>query len=92
MKKPYSTHELVSLLDCRPQTARAALCRAGHYLGMKPVKLPNGRLLWPAEQVERVLQGLPARPESDDKEEASDWRVRAKEHLIADCVVKRNRD
>jgi hypothetical protein len=28
----------------KPQTWRAAYCRNGHYLGMVPVKLPNGRL------------------------------------------------
>lgn len=91
MKKPYSTDELVGMLDCRPQTARAALCRSGHYLGIVPIKLPNRKLLWPAEQVERVLQGLPARPESDAKEEVSDWRVRAKELRLSGCAAKRDR-
>jgi len=41
----------------RPQTWRASFCRHGHYLGMIPIKLPNGRLLWDAAEVERLTAG-----------------------------------
>lgn len=44
-----TTEELARRLGLRPQTLRAALCRNGHYFGLRPVKLPNGRLLWPAD-------------------------------------------
>ncbi|MBL0354374.1 MAG: DNA-binding protein [Dechloromonas sp.] len=40
-----------------PQTLRASLCRNGHYMGLRPVKLPNGRLLWDAAEVERLTAG-----------------------------------
>ena len=28
--------------------------------GIKPIKLPNGRLLWPADSVERLTSGSPS--------------------------------
>jgi len=37
------------------QTLRRAFCVNGHYLGIKPVKLPNGRLLWPTDGIGRIL-------------------------------------
>lgn len=52
-----TTEEMAGLLRIFPQTARAGLCRNGHYLGMRPVKLPNGKLLWDAAAVERLTSG-----------------------------------
>lgn len=52
-----STEELATILRVAVQTPRASLCRKGHYLGMRPVKLPSGRLLWDAAEVERLLSG-----------------------------------
>lgn len=52
-----TTEELAAMLRIVPQTPRAALCRQGHYLGLRPVKLPNGRLLWNAAEVERLTAG-----------------------------------
>ena len=52
-----STEEVAVQLRIRPQTARAGLCRDGHYLGMRPVKLPNGKLLWDAAEVARLTSG-----------------------------------
>jgi hypothetical protein len=52
-----STEELADRLRNRPQTARAAYCRSGHYLGMVPTKLPSGRLLWDAAEVQALLTG-----------------------------------
>lgn len=49
-----STEELAALLRLQPQSLRAALCRDGHYFGLRPRKLPNGRLLWPADAMERL--------------------------------------
>ncbi len=31
----------------KPQSVRVRLCRTGSYFGVKPRKLPNGRLSWP---------------------------------------------
>lgn len=52
-----TTEELAAEFKVVPQTARAALCRNGHYLGLRPVKLPNGKLLWDAAEVERLTAG-----------------------------------
>jgi hypothetical protein len=52
-----TTQEMAGQLRIVPQTARAGLCRNGHYLGMRPVKLPNGKLLWDAAAVERLTTG-----------------------------------
>lgn len=52
-----STDELATLARVRPQSIRAALCRVGHWLGLHPVKLPNGRLLWDAAAAQAVLSG-----------------------------------
>ena len=51
------TAEAADLLRIRPQTLRRALCLQGHYFGMRPVKLPNGRLLWDAADLDRLLDG-----------------------------------
>lgn len=55
--KKISTNRLAATLNVKPQTPRAALCRVGHYLGMRPVKLPNGRLLWDEDEAERLASG-----------------------------------
>lgn len=49
-----STEELAAALRLKPQSIRASLCRYGHYMGLIPYKLPNGRLLWPADAMERL--------------------------------------
>lgn len=59
-----STEELAAGVRVKPQTIRAALCRNGHYLGLRPCKLPNGRLLWDAAEVDRLLAGYVASVES----------------------------
>ncbi len=46
-----------AVLHIRPQTLRAALCRDGHYFGIRPVKLPNRMLAWPADAIDRLLNG-----------------------------------
>jgi len=53
----YSTEELAILSKLRPNTIRSSLCRLGHWLGIRPTKLANGRLLWDAAEVARVLRG-----------------------------------
>lgn len=53
-----TTEELARRLGLRPQTLRAALCRNGHYYGLRPAKCPNGRLLWPADAFEKLTGGV----------------------------------
>ena len=52
-----STVELAERLRISHKTPIAALCRKGHYLGLRPLKLSSGRLLWDAEEVSRLLNG-----------------------------------
>ncbi len=52
-----STNELAAQFRVSPTTIRRALCVKGHYLGLRPLKLPTGRLLWPAHEVEKLLRG-----------------------------------
>lgn len=50
-----NTKELAPLFRVEPATIRRAYCVDGHYLGLKPVKLPNKRLLWPKAEAMRLL-------------------------------------
>ncbi len=52
-----TTEEVAVALRVTPQTIRASLCRNSHYQGLKPVKLPNRKLLWDATAVEALLAG-----------------------------------
>jgi len=56
-----NTRELAACFRVEAATVRRAYCVKGHYLGLKPVKLPNQRLLWPRAEVIRVLEGETAR-------------------------------
>lgn len=51
-----STEELARAIAGRPASIRVRLCQTGSYYGIKPFKLPSGRLLWPADSVEQLLQ------------------------------------
>lgn len=52
-----TTEELSVLFRNRPQSVRASLCNKGHFCGLRPVKLPNGKLLWDSAEVASVLAG-----------------------------------
>ena len=50
-----TTEEAASCLRVKAQTLRAALCRDGHYFGIRPVRAPNRYLLWSACEVQSLL-------------------------------------
>ncbi len=52
-----TTHELADMLRVEQQTVRASYCRNGHYLGLRPLKLSNGKLLWDLTSAERLIAG-----------------------------------
>lgn len=55
-KENYSTtREIAEVLRIQPQTIIRGLCINGNYLGMKPKKLPNSRLLWPRSELKKLL-------------------------------------
>jgi hypothetical protein len=41
-----TTEKLAELVGVKPESVRRGYCVNGHYLGLVPVKLLNGRLLW----------------------------------------------
>jgi hypothetical protein len=41
-----TTKELADLLRVKTSTISNSVCVKGHYLDNKPIKMPNGRLLW----------------------------------------------
>lgn len=59
VQRVYTTDEAAKVLRQKPATLRASLCRRGHWLGIRPIKLPNNQLRWPADKVDRLI--TPAR-------------------------------
>ena len=66
-----TTEALADGLGIKPQTLRAAFCRHGHYFGIRPAKLPNGRLLWPADAIDRLTTGQAAKSATEGEPCAS---------------------
>lgn len=56
MQKFITTRELAAFLGITPGAIRRRLCVCGAYYGLTPQKLPNGRLLWPTEGVEKLTK------------------------------------
>ena len=50
-----TTAELAAALSMREQSIRKRLSQTGSYFGIRPVKLPNGRLRWPTDSVGRLI-------------------------------------
>jgi len=51
LKYELSAEQFAALNQVKSKTVRARLCRTGSYFGVRPLKLANGRLAWPAVQV-----------------------------------------
>lgn len=51
IKYDQSCEQFAALNQVKAQSVRARLCRFGDYFGIRPVKLANGRLAFPAVQV-----------------------------------------
>lgn len=52
-----TTEDLAAALGLKAATLRHRLCVEGTYFGITPHKLPNGRLLWPSDSIERLTTG-----------------------------------
>lgn len=48
---PLSCDEFARLNQVKAQSVRVRICRFGDYFGVRPIKLANGRLAFPAVQV-----------------------------------------
>ncbi len=58
IQKNYTTEQLAEEIHGQPSSIRTRFCKTGSYYGIKPKKLPNGRLLWPAEDVRKLIEGV----------------------------------
>lgn len=52
-----TTEQFAKNLGIKPESVRSRVCRTGEYFGLRPEKLVNGRLLWPADGAERLVVG-----------------------------------
>ena len=52
-----STEQLAALLHLKPQSIRKRYCETGTYYSLRPVKLANGRLIWPADAMSSLTKG-----------------------------------
>ena len=50
------TEELAEQMCCQPGAIRRRYCLDGSYYGVRPIKLPTGKLLWPLDTFERVTK------------------------------------
>ena len=55
--KQIKTEELAALVGVKPRTILLAHSRNKNYLGIKPIKLPNGRLRWDEAAVLTLIRG-----------------------------------
>ncbi|MBN8777164.1 MAG: DNA-binding protein [Thiomonas arsenitoxydans] len=51
-----TTEELASALHVEPESIHKARSKNGHYCGIQPIKLPNRRLAWPIDAIERITK------------------------------------
>jgi len=56
-RKFLSTQELADLIRGKPGSIRTRLCETGSFHGLRPKKLPNGRLLWDGDEAEKLVDG-----------------------------------
>jgi len=50
-----TTKELAAKFRAQEQTVRKRYAATGTYCGVRPLKLPNGRLLWPDGAIEQLV-------------------------------------
>lgn len=53
----HTTEQFAKNVGVKPESVRSRVCRTGEYFGIRPEKLINGRLLWPADAAERLVVG-----------------------------------
>ncbi|MDP3478150.1 MAG: hypothetical protein Q8R88_00160 [Desulfoprunum sp.] len=59
-KQYIPTNQFAARFGVKSDTVRRNLCVKGHFLSMKPLKLANGRLLWPDTTPERLIEEVVA--------------------------------
>ena len=52
----FTTGQLAHALSMQADSVRKRYWQTGSYFGVRPAKLPNGKLWWPADSLDRLLQ------------------------------------
>lgn len=60
-----TTKTFADQLGNRPTSIHHRVCTTGSYFGVRPAKLPNGRLLWPDDAVEQLISQRQKKREAD---------------------------
>lgn len=55
MQNRITTDAFAKAVGVNPNTIRHALCKNGHYMGVRPLKLPNRWLAWPRDEIDALL-------------------------------------
>lgn len=55
-KNHLNTNQFAARFGVKGETVRRNLCVKGHFLGVRPIKLPNRRLLWPDVTPEQITK------------------------------------
>lgn len=55
MQSKLTTTDLARAMGVKPESIRTHVYRQGSYYGIRPIKGPNNRLLWPADAIDRLL-------------------------------------
>lgn len=49
-----TTLQLAISLEMQAQSIRKRYCQTGSYFGIRPCKLPNGKLRWPTDSIQQL--------------------------------------
>jgi hypothetical protein len=52
-----TTQQLADALGLKPQSIRKRYCETGAYYSLRPTKMPNRRLMWPADALAQLGRG-----------------------------------
>lgn len=52
-----ATDEFAASVGLKSQTIRKTYCLKGEVMGIRPIKLPNGKLRWPTQAIADLLKG-----------------------------------
>lgn len=52
-----TTEQMAAVCHCKPASIRVRYCRTGSFHGINPRKLPTGRLIWPLDEVQKLVSG-----------------------------------
>ncbi len=55
-RKYIPTYDFACTFGVKSTTIHRNLCVNGHYMGIRPIKLPNGRLMWSKEEIQHIIE------------------------------------